>query len=295
MRSAMSFFRQAIDLDPTYALAYVGLAECFVTVRVHSWSSSRDTVATAKAAAAKAIDIDYRIAEAHATAGVLRMISDWDWTGAEESFRYAIELAPDYATGRNWYANYLVTQLRFDDAIREANQAVTLDPLSAIWRTGVGHMQFLARRYDEAVQSELDALEIDSRFWLSHWVLGLAFEQLGDRARAVDSLRVAEECSGGNPMVRGLLGRLLAIEGHVVEARGILDALVASDGRHGTPCDLVGLIHAGLGDTESAFDWFERSAQEGSYLLAFLNASPLFDSVRAAARFTTLQHLVKLA
>jgi tetratricopeptide (TPR) repeat protein len=108
-------------------------------------------------------------------------------------------LAPDHATARNWYANYLAAQRRFDDAHREAQAAATLDPLNVTRRMGVGHMLLLARRYDEAVQAEMSALEIERQFWLAYWVLGMAYEQLGEPPRAINALRYAADFSGGNP------------------------------------------------------------------------------------------------
>ena len=223
------------------------------------------------------------------------MLSERDWLNAERSFCCAIELAPDYATARNWYANYLATQRRFDDAIREAQKAVVLDPLSATWRMGVGHMLFLARRYEEAVETELNALDMDSHFWLAHWVLGMAYEQLGDRPRAAVGLQHADDFSRGNLMVRGLLGRILALCGRIDEARGILKDLTTRNARDAAPAEAVGMVHAGLGDMNSAFDCFDHAAREGSYLLSFLNVSPVFNSLRSHQRFRTLQRLVRLA
>jgi DNA-binding winged helix-turn-helix (wHTH) protein/Tfp pilus assembly protein PilF len=295
VRAAIGFFRQAIDFDPTYGLAYVGLAECFVVLRVHGWSNAPDALATAKAAAVRALEIDDTIAEAHATLGALRMTAEWDWPGADQSFRRAIELAPDYATARNWYANYLAAQRRFDDAVREAQAAATLDPLNVTWRMGVGHMLLLARRYDEAVQAEMSALETERQFWLAYWVLGMAYEQLGEPHRAVAALRSAADFSAGNPMVRGLLGRILALSGHADEARRILKDLTTGKAPGAIPAEAVGMIHAGLGDMDSTFEWFERAAAEGGYLLSFLNVSPVFDSLRSELRFGALRRLVRLA
>lgn len=295
LRAAMGFFRRAIDLDPTYALAYVGLAECFVILRGHCWPTAPDALVSARAAAAKALEIDDTIAEAHATLGMIRMAFEWDWLGAERSLCRAIELAPEYAAARNFYANYLAAQGRFDDAIREAQQAVRFDPLSVMWRVGVGHMLVLARRYEEAVVTELNALEIEPHFWLAHWALGMAYEQLGDLPRAAAALRNADDFSGGNLMVRGLLGRILALCGHIDEARGILKDLTMRDARDGVPAEVVGMVHAGLGDMDAAFDWFDRAAREGSYLLSFLQVSPLFDALRSHQRFGTLQRHVRLA
>lgn len=295
VRAAVTFFRQAIDLDPTYADAYVGLAECYVLRWVHGWTTTPDAVATAKAAAARALDIDDTIAEAHATMGVLHMMAERDWVGAERSFRSAIELAPNYATTRNWYANYLVALGRFDDAVREAQEAVVLDPLNVTWRMGVGHMLLLARRYAEAAEQELNVIEIDSQFWLAHWVLGMAYEQLGDVQRAVAALQRADDFSGGNPIARGVLGRALALSGRVDDGRSILQDMTLRHAREAAPADAVAIVHAGLGNIDAAFDWFERAAREGGYLLSFLNVSPMFDSLRSHQRFGTLQHMMCLA
>ncbi len=295
VRAAVTFFRQAIDLDPTYADAYVGLAECYVLRWGHGWTTAADAVVTAKAAAARALDIDGTIAEAHAAIGALQMMAERDWVGAERSFRCAIELAPDYPTTRNWYANYLAALGRFDDAIREAQKAVVLDPLNATWRMGVGHMLFLARRYAEAVEHELNVVETDSQFWLAHWVLGMVYEQLDDLPRAVAALQRADEFSGGNPIARGVLGRTIALSGRVDEGRAILEDMTKRNARNLAPADAVGLVQAALGNIDAAFDWFERAGREGSYLLSFLNVSPLFDSLRSHERFSALQRTVCLA
>jgi DNA-binding winged helix-turn-helix (wHTH) protein/Flp pilus assembly protein TadD len=294
VRAAIALFRQAIDLDPTYALAYVGLAECFLVLRVHCWPSPVDGFAMARAAAMKALQIDDTIAEAHAALGLIQVVSEWDWDAAERSFRYAIDLAPDHPTTRNWYANCLAARGHLDDAIREAREAVRLDPLNLTWHLGVGHMLFLARRFEEAIDAELNVLEIDPQFWLAYWILGMAYEQTGERARAVAALRRGDDLSSGNLIIRGLLGRILALDGSDNEARRLLDDLTGRQGRETAPAELTGLVHAGLGDLDGAFDCFERAARDGSYLLAFLRVSPLFDSLRSHQRFGPLLGLTRL-
>jgi Flp pilus assembly protein TadD len=129
---------------------------------------------------------------------------------------------------------------------------------------------------------------------MAHWVLGMAFEQVDDRARAITAFRRADDLSSGNLMIRGLLGRMLALDGRADEARRILDDLTSRHGREAAPAELTGLVHAGLGDVAAAFDCFERAAREGSYLLAFLNVSPLFDSLRSDRRFDPLLRLTRL-
>jgi serine/threonine-protein kinase len=295
LRAAITSFRQAIDLDPTYALAYVGLAECFAVLRGHCWPSPPEALAMARAAAARALEIDDTLAEAHATLGLIQMVFEWDWAAAERSFRCAIDLAPDYATTRNWYASCLAARRRLDEAIFQAREAVRLDPLNVSWHMGVGHMLFLARRYPDAIETELNVLDLDPQFWLAQWVLGLAYEQIGDDARAIGALRTADQLSAGNLMARGLLGRLLALRGSVDAARGLLDEVLSRRGRDTAPAEIAGLIYAGLNNASAAFDCFERATREGSYLLAFLNVSPIFDALRSHQRFTTLQGLMRLA
>lgn len=289
LRGAIRWFRRAIDLDPVYALAYVGLAECFVILRMLGWPTEPDALVTAKAAVARALEIDDALAEAHASLGVLCMTVDRDPVAAERSFQRAIQLAPAYPTAHNWYANFLAAQGRFDAAILEARHAVTLDPLSVVWRMGVGHMLLLARRYEDAREAELAALDIEPRFALAHWVLGMTYEGLGDAAAAVQALRQADEYSGGNVLIRGSLGRILALSGHVAEARAILGELAE---RHAPPQEAIGLVHAGLGEAEQAFDALASAAREGSYLLTLLRVSPLFDSLRVHPRFEAFQRLV---
>ena len=295
LRAAISCFRQAIDLDPTYALAYVGLAECFVVQRGHCWPGSPEVLVMARAAATRALEIDETLAEAHATLGVIQMVFEWNWAAAQQSFRCAIDLAPDYATTRNWYASCLAALGRLDEAILEAREAVRLDPLNVTWHMGVGHMLFLARRYREAIEVELNVLDVDPQFWLAHWILGLSYEQISDSTRAIEALQKADELSSGNLMVRGMLGRILGLRGSTDEACQLLDEILSRRGRDTAPAEIAGLIHAGLDDASAAFDCFERAAREGSYLLIFLNVSPVFDQLRSHQRFGALQRLVRLA
>ena len=295
LRAAIFSFRQAIDLDPTYAVAYVGLAECFAVLRGHCWPSPPEALAIARAAAARALEIDDTLAEAHATLGLIQMVFEWNWAAAEQSFRCAIDLAPDYATTRNWYASCLAAQCRLDEAILEAQEAVRGDPLNVSWHMGVGHMLFLARRYREAIEVELNVLDLDPQCWLAHWVLGLSYEQIGESTSAIAALQKADELSGGNLMARGMLGRILGLHGSADDARRLLDEIMSRRGRDTAPAEIAGLIHAGLDATSAAFDCFERAAHEGSYLLSFLNVSPVFDQLRSHPRFGGLQRLVRLA
>ena len=171
---------------------------------------------------------------------------------------------------------------------------MALDPLSVMWRMGVGHMLFLARRYEEAVETELTVLEVEPHFWLAHWVLGMAYEQRSESLPALDALRHADEFSGGNPMARGLLGRILALLGHVDEAREYSEELTTRKKGLRRHTRTSGHNPRRSWGMDSTFEWFERAAPEGGYLLSFLNISAVFDSLRPHSRFDALRRLVGL-
>lgn len=151
LKRAVEYFQQAIDKDPGYALAYAGLADCYVVYNSYQVELPRESGPKAKAAATKALEIDNTLAEAHASLGMTRMSYEWDWAGAEREFQRAIELDPNYATAHHWYGICLGATGRGDEAIASLKRAQQLDPLSLIISADVGLELHFARRYDEAI------------------------------------------------------------------------------------------------------------------------------------------------
>jgi tetratricopeptide (TPR) repeat protein len=215
-------------------------------------------------------------------------VPECNWAGAEQAYRRALELAPNDGKTHNWYANLLAAVRRLGEAIEEAKHAVRLDPLNLTWNMGVGHMLYLARQYEEAIDQELRTLEMDEHFALAHWILGLCYEQVGRLSESVEALQQAEQCSGHNPFMRGLLGRACALAGRPGEARAALKVLLAGNESGYVAADAVAVIHAGLGDRDNAFQWLNRAVDFGCYSITFLGVSPLFDALRDDPRFDRL-------
>jgi len=239
------------------------------------------------------LEIDDTLAEAHASLAYIK-IFDWDWTGAEQEYRRAIELNPNYATARHWYAHYLTAMNRQTEAAAEIKRARELDPLSLPISAGLGWHYFLTRRFEQAIGEYRKTLEMDQSFYLAHFLLGLAYEQVGRYAEALMAYRSAHALSNGGPAAIAGGGRIYALTNQPELARqvlGELDQLAKS--RYVSPY-YVAAIHAGLDDKEQAFDWLRRACDNRSEGVIWLALDPTLDSLRSDPRFAELLQRVGL-
>jgi tetratricopeptide (TPR) repeat protein len=291
---ATDYFQQAVDLDPGYAQAYVGLAHCY---------SFRAEWGNAKKQLEKALELDDTLAEAHAAlAFVFRFCREWDFPGTEKEFKRAIELNPNYATGHQWYAYYLASMERFDEAIREINEAHDLDPLSINVNTDKGEILYFSRRYDEAMVAYRSSLEMDNNFMMAHYLLGCAYEEKGMYGEAADEYQKALALVKVDdyPNLTGYLGRAYALMGRRDEAVKILNELkktfevkAASAAKIQIPF-AVALICAAVGDKDQAFVWLEKGIEYHGYEMIQAKMDPRYDSLRSDSRFTDLLRRVGL-
>ncbi len=296
IRKAIDHFRRAIDEDPAYAPAYAGLADCYNqlgTVLIGSQPPSQ-TRPLAVAAAAKALEIDSELAEAHAALGFAKLY-DWNWSGAEQSLRRAIELNPSYAPVRIWHASYLICTGRTEEAIREAGRARELDPLSPIVTTQVGWILHHARRYDEAIQHYLRVLETDPNFLWALWQLGQAYTYMSRFDEAIRTLEKAAALSGRSPAVLGMLAYAYGSARRSAEARKLVTELTELSQRRYVPPASVAWAYFGVGDSDQGFAWLEKAYQERSNALAYLPASPVLDLVHSDPRYQSLLRRIGLA
>ena len=181
------------------ARPWAGLADCYAQYPTYSVAPPNEAYPKAKAAAAKALEIDEGLAEPHASLRFAKTHYEWDWAGAEKEFKRSMELAPNYASAHSWYGNLLTAQGRLDEAIAQQRRAQQMEPLSLIISSGLGRNLFFARRYDQAIEQLRKVLDMEPNFARAHWYLGMAYEQKGMYAEAMAEFQKGISFSGGEP------------------------------------------------------------------------------------------------
>jgi serine/threonine-protein kinase len=294
IQTALEYFQQAVNLDPGYSLAWVGIADTWIFRGWYSRLAPRETFPKAKSAARRALEFDSTLAEAHASMAHIHFEFDHDWDAAEREYRRAIELDPTYPTAHHWYGGFLSAMGRHEEALQHAETARALDPLSLIIQTWVGLRHYFAGKYEDAIAEYLKAVELDSDFAPAHWHLGWAYEQTGRFAEGVSEAERALAIDEGNLLYAASLGRAYALAGRKTEARAMLARLAqASTDRHVSAYH-VAVIHIALGDTNAGLDWLERAHEEQSPWIGYLGADPRVDPVRSHPRFESLLRKTRL-
>ena len=289
LRKAIDYFNQAVAKDPSYALAYAGLADAYVLLSGFGAASPKDSLPQAKAAAEKALELDSTLGEAHASLAQALLAYDFDFAGANREFRHAIELNPNYATAHHWYGESVLAPLsQFEDAIAQLKRALQLDPLSMIINADVGTVLTNARRYDEAIEQLRKTLEMDPSFYYAHYNLGEALEMKGLTENAIAEYQKAIGLND-DPVPQALLGHLYAKIGKKNEARQILQQLHESSKQHYVSPYLFAMIHIGLGEKDRAIDFLEKTYEDrDGYSIAFIKVDPFLDPLHGDPRFEAL-------
>ena len=295
-QKSIEYFRQAIEKDPTYALAFVGLADAYLSLPNDSDAPPREAYPKAKAAAMRALAVDDTLAEAHASLAAVKFNYDWEFPAAEEELKRAISLNPNYHPEvYQRYARYLSSMGRHAEAIAEAKRARELDPLSLSLNNNVGQALFWARQYDGVIEASRKALEIDANFWVAHLFLGKAYTQKGMYPEAVAALRKAKELSGGSSEAASMIGYVYAVSGRHDEALRVIDELKElSKERYVSPYHIA-MVYTGLGDKDQVFLWLEKAYEDRSQFMTLLKVEPKFDGLRSDPRFAGLMQRVGLS
>jgi eukaryotic-like serine/threonine-protein kinase len=294
LRRGIEYFRQAIEVDPDYAVAYVGIAHSYAVLGFHAIAPPGEAFPRAKAAALKALELDPSLAEARAPLAYALHYYDWNWNESEREYRRCLEAAPQDATAHNYYASLLTSLGRFEEALKEWRRAQELDPLSLIIRAATGWFFYVARRYDEAIREAKKTLEMDPTFAVARRVLGLSFQKTSRPDEAIEELRKAVELSGGSTQYLADLGRAFATAGREAEARRTLEELEEfSKSRYVSPY-FTAAVHLALGDRDRALDGLEQACAERSLGMTFLKVDPNLDDLRAEPRFMDLVRRVGL-
>jgi serine/threonine protein kinase/Tfp pilus assembly protein PilF len=281
LKKSIEYFEEAIAKDPTYALAYAGLADSYTLFSRYGIQSTRKAFSNARAAALKALQIDDQLAEAHATLGEIKATYDWDWESAEREFKRALELSPGSPVPHYWYSfSYLQPMGRQAEAVAEMKRALELDPLSLIINTNLGGVLVNARKYDEAIEQLKKTIELDPNFAPAHAYLSGVYVQKGMYQEAI------AENHGDKLGLASIYARL----GKKSEALKLTQELREDNV---TSTDMAGL-YAALGERDEAFSWLERGYAEKSEQLTTLNVDPTWDPLRSDSRFQDLVRRIGL-
>jgi len=292
--AGIDYFQQAIAEDPSYALAYTGLADCYALQVDYRSIRVVEGFVAAKEYARRALALDDTLAEAHASLAWSLFIYDWDWAGAEQEFRRAIDLDPRYATAHQWYAFLLASRAAFGDALVEAHTAIELDPGSISARRSLAWNYYYARRYDQARYHLDRAIEMNPNAEETYRVLGLTLAIEGDVEEAVRVLREAVTMAGSGTYTMATLGFALARAGRKEEATRLLAELEErSEIEYVSPAAFATTL-IGLGQIERALDWAEHSLEDRRGWLAYLRVNPLLDPMRGHRRFEALVERMRL-
>jgi TolB-like protein/tetratricopeptide (TPR) repeat protein len=294
---AIACFKQAISADPTYALAYAGLADCYALLGAAEYGAvpPREAFPKARAAAARALEIDPGLAEAHASLGLVQWVFDRDRDAAERSLRRAIELAPGYASSHQWYAEMLAESGRPRDAEGEIRRALELDPLSLVINGDLGLFAYYARDYDQAIEYYKATLAMEPYFVPARLGLALAYAQERQFAEALAQLDQAGQVAAGEPGVLVARGYVLGRAGRGAEARAVAEALQELSAQHYVPAYYVGGALLGAGENDAALTWFGKACEQRCSLLGALAVDPAFDPIRSDPRFAELLRCAGLA
>jgi len=284
-------FARALEIDPNYAPAYVGMADCLLL----GGGENPAITESPKTLALKALAIDDNLAEAHATLAYYESAIEWDWSGAELEFQRAISLAPDYVTARHWHAYNLASLGRMEEALSEIRRARDLDPVSVNISTDVGQMLYFAERYDEAISQYLKALALDPGFRVAHVRLSEAYTQTGKHEEAAAELKEVIRLDPSRESEMDIwLAFAAALNGRREEALKILNRLKMDLEFHSHATEIAS-IYAGLGDKGSAFTWLEKALNAHEPGAALVKVDPMLKSLRSDPRFEELLRRVNLS
>jgi serine/threonine protein kinase/tetratricopeptide (TPR) repeat protein len=285
----IEYFQQAIVIDPTYAPAYSGLADCYASLAGFGLISSKEGYLKAKDAALKSLELDDTLAEAHGSLGFIKSSYDWDWSGAEKEIRRAIELNPSYADAHGLHAVVLWQTGRLNEAIAETKLTLELDPLSLANNDTLGVEFFLARQYDQAIEQEGKVLELDPNFIDAYYFRGMAYAQKSMYKEAMVEFEKAVAISPTDLVALTGLGYGYAVTGKRADAQKVLDKLNEISKQRYVSAVWRAKIYSGLGEKDKAFEWLEMAYEDHSIVTTgFIKTSPIFDPLRSDPRFADL-------
>jgi serine/threonine-protein kinase len=294
MKKAIEYYEHSIALEPSYAPAYAGLADTFVTLWWYGFVAADDAVPHARAATMKALEIDERLSEAHTALGRIKQCYDWKWTEAEKEFKRAIKLNPNSSAAHLAYATFLAAMQRFDEARAEGKRTLELDPLSLVANLTLGwSLYYFTREYDKAIEQGRRMLEMEPNFFGAHWLISASLNLQGKFEEAVASHQHAIALGGGSHVLAGL-GSVYARWGKRNEALKVIEELKELMTKTYVPAYQIAMVYAFLGDKDPAFEWLDKAYAERNGTLAYLKIDVAMDNLKGDPRLDSLMQRLGL-
>jgi tetratricopeptide (TPR) repeat protein len=297
VQKSLDFYQQAIDKDPAFALAYVGISDAYMLLGIPDVMLGvlppQESIQKARAAAEKALEIDPTLAEAYASRAHVKW-KELDWAGAETDFKHSIELNGNYPNAHRFYAIYLASMGRADEGFSEVKRAEELEPLSVSVQAHVAYILYLNRSYDDAMAAGKKAVELDGAAPIAHQRLGSVYEQKGMFPEAIAEFQKAVTGSNRVQLAVGSLAHAYALAGNRAEAEKLLAELKERSGSTYVSWYLIAEIYVALGEKEEAFKSLEKAYAEHSIDLVLAKVDPRLDPLRDDPRFDEMIKKLKL-
>ena len=284
---AREFFQQAVDKDPSFALAYAEMAGTYI---YSSSADAQETMSRAKVLATKALELNDQLSEAHLAMGWVNAWDEWNLAAAGTQFERAVTLNPASATAHAEYGNYLIAVGRTDEAVAEAKRAVELDPVTPLYGSLLMEQLYLSRRYDEVIEQARQVIAMDPNLIGAHFWLGQAYTRKGMFRDALAEFRKV-------PNTREFQGYVLARMGERAQALQILDEFLSSSQRgltRASSTSAIAILYVGFDDKEKAFAWLAKACDSHNFVMAQLKVDPIWDPLRSDPRFADLVRRVGL-
>jgi len=295
LAQSVAWFESAIVRDAGFPLAYASLSHALALLAMVPFDvlPPHASMPKARVAAIRALDLEPDLPEAHAGLAVVRHHYDWDWKGAEDEYRCALELNAEYPGARLRYAWLLLSLSRQEEAFREIERAQRsaeeTDPhLLVVIRATRAAALYFAREYDRCIRECIEAMELDPNYFLLHYLLARAHARKGAHKKAGAVLKKIGANHDKISLMSMATGLLCAVTGRKAEARAVVKQLHNEAAKRYVPATYIGILHAGMGDAESAFEWLERAYEERADGLTLLNVEPMVDGLRGDSRFQSL-------
>jgi tetratricopeptide (TPR) repeat protein len=285
---AVEYFQQAIEKDPTYAPAYVGLADCYWKLADFGFLPPAEAIPKSKAAVERALALDDTLSEAHATRGDLAVLVDWDWQVAEREYRRALDLNPNNATIHAWYGCFLMGMNRRDEALAEIRTAQTMDPISLDTNLIAAMVLYSARQYDQAIVQSRKMCELYPDDSAGPYWLATSYEQKGMYPEAVENYLRVKTLEGASKEQVAALRHSYLKSGMRGYRDKELELIEAGSKTIYSYAGEIARNYAMLGDKERAFQWLEKAYKLHDTSLVGLKIDPRFDNLRRDPRYEDL-------